>query len=186
MFNAMATSSRLPQPASSTFEFASRSPDATQQLGEALGRQLASGDVVALIGELGSGKTTFVQGIARGLGVDERRVKSPTFVVMREHPGRIPLIHVDAYRLDDAVSAVSLDLDWIFSPRRVTLIEWADRIPACLPAEYLEIRLAHKSTHQRLIIAVPHGNRGERIVHALRLSSVERSADSVENENKKF
>ena len=81
-------------------EFTSGSVEETQAFGERLGRVLQPGDVVALYGELGSGKTTLIQGMARGLGRDPDSIKSPTFVLMREYPGEIPLVHVDGYRLE--------------------------------------------------------------------------------------
>ncbi len=97
-------------------EVLSGSLEETQALGERLGRLLQPGDVVALHGELGSGKTTIIQGIARGLGCESDRVKSPTFVLMREYPGRTPLAHLDGYRLEGAPAAAWLDLDLIYSP----------------------------------------------------------------------
>jgi len=129
----MAVSGRSSQKASSTFEVVSKSVEETQRLGERLGSLLAAGDVVGLIGELGSGKTTFIQGLANGLGIDPGLVRSPTFILMREYPGRVPLIHVDGYRLDDAASVNWLDVDWVFSPKKVTVIEWADRCKGGLP-----------------------------------------------------
>ncbi|MBI3324735.1 MAG: tRNA (adenosine(37)-N6)-threonylcarbamoyltransferase complex ATPase subunit type 1 TsaE [Candidatus Omnitrophica bacterium] len=150
-----------------TKEIVSRSADLTQQLGERLGRCLAGGDVVGLIGALGSGKTTFVQGVAKGLGIAPGQVKSPTFILLREYPGRLPLIHVDGYRLEHAQSVMWLDVEWVFSPRKVTVIEWADRVAACLPEDYLELRFAHHTTHQRTIKVVGHGTRSQQLVEEL-------------------
>lgn len=145
----------------------SKSVDETHALGERVGRGLQPGDVVGLIGELGSGKTTFIQGLAKGLGVNPDAVKSPTFVLMREYTGRVPVVHMDGYRLDDANSVVWLDLDLVFSPYRVTLIEWADRVAAVLPEDYLEIRFAHKSTNHRTMQLIGHGDRSQAVVNAL-------------------
>lgn len=149
------------------FEVVSKSAEETQALGERLGAALSPGDVVGLIGKLGSGKTTFVQGTAKGLGVDPTIVKSPTFVLMREYPGRVPVIHVDGYRLDDAASVEWLDVDWIFSPKKVSLIEWADRCQGALPEDYLELRFELRSANQREIRTISHGPRSEHLVKAV-------------------
>lgn len=132
----------------------------TQALGERLGRVLRAGDVVALHGELGSGKTTLIQGIARGLGRAPESIKSPTFVLMREHPGDVPLIHIDGYRLEGAPSVSWLDLDLIFSPRKITLIEWAERFGGLLPEDRLEVHLEHVSTNRRRLRISGMGVRG--------------------------
>ena len=131
------------------FEVVSGSVEETQALGERLGRALRAGDVVALRGALGSGKTTLIQGIARGLGRASQTLKSPTFVLVREYPGSVPLIHVDGYRLEGASAAAWLDLDLLFSPAKVTLIEWAERFEGLLPEGVVEVHLEHVSAHRR-------------------------------------
>lgn len=136
-------------------EFVSGSVEETQDFGARVGRLLRAGDVVALYGVLGTGKTTFVQGLAQGLGRDPDTIKSPTFVLMREYPGAIPLIHVDGYRLEGAPAVSWLDLDLIFSPAKVTVIEWAERFSDLLPEAHLEVRLSHVSTNRRRIVVVP-------------------------------
>jgi tRNA threonylcarbamoyladenosine biosynthesis protein TsaE len=118
----------------------SHSPSETQRLGERLGRALAAGDVVALVGELGAGKTAFVQGVARGLGIVER-VASPSFTIVNEHAGRVPLFHVDFYRLEAASELEHIGLDDYFGRGGVVVVEWADRFPDALPADRLEIRI---------------------------------------------
>ena len=160
----MGTSKRSPPQASGTFEILSRSEEETGQLGERLGRAVEPGDVIALIGELGSGKTTLIRGLARGLGIDPNRVKSPTFVLLREYAGRVPLIHIDGYRLEGPSAVIWEDLDWMFSPKKATVIEWADRFEGCLPQEHLQLRLAHKSTSQRTIQVSAHGPRSQRLL----------------------
>jgi tRNA threonylcarbamoyladenosine biosynthesis protein TsaE len=193
----MAASNPSSQQASHTFELTTKSVEDTQQFGERLGTLLQAGDVVALIGDLGSGKTTCIQGIAKGLGIDPSLVKSPTFVLLRDYPGRrvgmVPppvasaesgsapvgagpsgsrqecgMVHVDGYRLEGEPQAVWLDLEWVFSPRKVTVIEWADRFAGCLPEAHLELRMAHKTTNQRLIAVIPHGPRAAQIVEDVR------------------
>ena len=119
----------------------SASPDETAALGERLGRALAAGDVVALAGELGAGKTAFVQGLARGLGV-RGRVVSPSFTIVTEHhDGRVPLFHVDFYRLERAEELDAIGFDDYFARGGVVVVEWADRFPEALPAERLEVRI---------------------------------------------
>lgn len=153
--------------ASGTCDVVSKSVEETRRLGEQLGALLRPGDVLGLVGELGSGKTTFVQGLAKGMGLDPGVVKSPTFVLLREYRGRVPLVHVDSYRLDDAQQAMWLDLDWLFSPKQVTVIEWADRLATVLPPDYVELRFAHKTTQHRTISALAHGSRAQELLTQL-------------------
>ena len=140
--------SKLPE---AGVELLSNSVEETQAVGERLGRLLRAGDVVALSGELGSGKTTLIQGIAKGLGRDPNIVKSPTFVLMRVYPGEPPLVHIDGYRLAGAPAVAWLDLDMIFSPSNITLIEWADRFLGLLPKHQVVMSLEHVSTNRRRI-----------------------------------
>jgi tRNA threonylcarbamoyladenosine biosynthesis protein TsaE len=121
-------------------ELASASSAHTGALGEALATHLEPGDVVALAGPLGAGKTCLVQGIARGLGVRER-VTSPTFVLVRQHAGRIPLVHCDVYRLERVTDLHALDDD-VLAPDVVTCVEWGDAVRAALPDERLDVTLA--------------------------------------------
>jgi tRNA threonylcarbamoyladenosine biosynthesis protein TsaE len=115
-------------------------PDATAALGAALAPLLEPGDVVALAGPLGAGKTRLVQGIAAGLGVVER-VTSPTFVLVRQHHGRLPLLHCDAYRLERTGDLAALD-DNVLAPDVVTCVEWGDAVAAALPSVRLDVTLA--------------------------------------------
>ena len=151
-------------------ELTTGSPDETQAVGEQLGRRLQPGDVAALFGELGSGKTTLIQGIARGLGLGPEAIKSPTFVLVREYP--LPnggtLVHIDGYRLAGAPAAAWLDLDLLLSPRTITLIEWAERFAGLLPQDHLELRLDHVSTNRRRLTLLPRGARAEAVAADLR------------------
>jgi tRNA threonylcarbamoyladenosine biosynthesis protein TsaE len=167
----MAGSKSFARKASRTFEFASTSVEATQALGERLGALLRAGDVVALRGELGSGKTTLVQGIARGAGVGSSAVKSPTFVLMREYGGPVPLIHIDGYRLSGAPQAAWLDVEMLFSSEKITLIEWAERLEGLLPADHLELDLSHVSTNRRRIGVRGSGARGAELAAALQTAA---------------
>jgi len=164
----MVESAPSSQQASDIFERLSKSPEATERFGEQLGRLLRAGDVVALVGELGSGKTTLVRGLAKGIGIDPQRVKSPTFILLREYPGAVPLIHMDGYRVAKAPVAIWDDLDWVFSPHKITVIEWGDLVRACLPDDVLELQLTHKSANQRTICAIAHGPRSREVVDASR------------------
>jgi tRNA threonylcarbamoyladenosine biosynthesis protein TsaE len=131
--------------------FASESPEETHQLGARLGRVLDGGDVVALSGDLGAGKTAFVQGIARGLEVRSARVASPSFTIVNEHAGRVPLFHVDLYRIGDPGELEEIGLRDYFGRGGVVAIEWFERAPELLPADRLEIRLvATAPTARRL------------------------------------
>ena len=118
----------------------SEHPDATAAVGRAVAGLLGPGDVVVLTGPLGAGKTRFVQGLAAGLDVPGR-VTSPTFVLVRRHAGRVPLVHVDAYRLDDAADLVTLD-DEVLADDVVTCIEWGGNVADALPAERIDVTIA--------------------------------------------
>ena len=148
-------------------ESMSHSVEETQAFGERLGRLLAPGDLVALEGELGSGKTTLIQGIAQGLGINPHLVKSPTFVLMREYPGSIPLIHLDGYRLDDPQRVPWLDVELLFSPQKVTVVEWAQRFGEWIPAEHLIVRTAYVSTHRRRFTLLASGERAKKVLSQL-------------------
>lgn len=113
---------------------------ATARFGEALGRRLRGGETLALIGDLGAGKTTLAQAIARGLGISSY-VSSPTFGLIHEYPGRIPLFHFDPYRLDRAEDLGELGFLEFFERGGVVLVEWADKVEGLLPPERLTLRL---------------------------------------------
>lgn len=131
----------------------------TESLGRSIGRALKGGEVLALIGELGVGKTALVRGIAAGLNAPASSVSSPTFVLIHEYQGRLPLIHVDLYRLRHEREAQAIGLEEYFDGRSVTAIEWADRVPSLLPDDRLELRLTHHSPTVRTIQLSPHGPR---------------------------
>jgi len=118
----------------------STTPDATAAAGEALARTLGPGDVVALYGELGSGKTCLVQGLARGLGV-EAPATSPTFVLVNEYRGRLPVHHVDAYRTGSLTELMDFGLLDLMGGDGVTLLEWADRAEPLLPSRTIRVRI---------------------------------------------
>lgn len=114
-------------------------PDETAAIGRSIAALLVPGDVVVLSGPLGAGKTRLVQGIAEGLGVPGR-VTSPTFVIVRRHAGRMPLVHVDAYRLSEARDLLGLDDD-VLADDVITCIEWGGNVEDALPADRLDCEL---------------------------------------------
>ena len=117
-----------------------KSADDTREMGAQLASLALPGDVVLLSGDLGAGKTTFTQGFGRGLGVDEP-VVSPTFTLVRTYPGRLPLVHCDAYRLERLEEVVDLDLPELLDEGGVALVEWGDMIAPTLPADFLDVRI---------------------------------------------
>jgi len=134
-------------------EFISRSPQETMEFGERLARQLRPGDCLALVGELGAGKTTLVKGIARGLGIPEDEVLSPTFILVREYrAGRLPLFHIDAYRIAKPEELREIGLEeYLLSEEGISVIEWADRVREIIPAGCIEIKLEIISEKERRI-----------------------------------
>jgi tRNA threonylcarbamoyladenosine biosynthesis protein TsaE len=146
----------------------SRAPEETMALGTALAALLQPGDVVALSGNLGTGKTTMVQGLARGLGITQP-VTSPTFILINEYRSTPPLYHVDCYRLVDApAEAWAIGLDELLYDDGICVIEWADRLMSRLPAERLDVILTWVSPHEREIEIVGRGARYVALVRSLR------------------
>jgi tRNA threonylcarbamoyladenosine biosynthesis protein TsaE len=128
----------------------------TVELGRTFAAGLKPGDVVALYGELGAGKTTVTKGIAAGLGVTEV-VKSPSFVVATEYRGRMPVYHIDLYRLSQCSDFEAVGLDFYLSGSGVCLIEWAERAESQLPRRTIRIRLAVSGTGRVVEIETPAG-----------------------------
>jgi tRNA threonylcarbamoyladenosine biosynthesis protein TsaE len=121
-------------------ELLAETPEDTRAIGEAVASLLQPGDGVALTGELGAGKTTFVQGAARGLGY-EGHVVSPTFTLVREYPGRLTVYHADVYRLDRVQDVIDLGFEEMAGPGGVLFVEWGDAVEGLLPREHLAIEL---------------------------------------------
>ncbi|MBI4794756.1 MAG: tRNA (adenosine(37)-N6)-threonylcarbamoyltransferase complex ATPase subunit type 1 TsaE [Deltaproteobacteria bacterium] len=149
------------------YKWTSRSPEATRALAAALGKWLAPGDVLALKGELGSGKTEFVHGLAQGLEVPEAAVASPSFTLVHEYPGRLPLVHIDLYRLENLPLEMLPDLEEYLSGPRVVAVEWAERLGALLPKEYLEVEIETTGESTREFTFRGHGPRGEELARLL-------------------
>ena len=129
------------------------------KLGVRVGEQLRAGDLILLSGPLGAGKTALTQGIGQALGIEN--VTSPTFVISRIHPGNIPLVHVDAYRLQGDSAAIFDDLDLeSYLPTSITVVEWGEGLADRLADEYLEIRIEFgASDDQRFVSIASHGQR---------------------------
>lgn len=117
-----------------------KSAGETEAVGEALGDQLRVGDVVVLTGDLGAGKTTFTKGVARGLGVTQR-VTSPTFTIVQEYEGRVPVAHVDVYRLERIQELYDFGFEELLDDR-VTVVEWGEAIELVLPRDRVDVRIA--------------------------------------------
>ena len=128
----------------------SRSADETQALGARLGLRLGRGDVVGCIGPLGAGKTCFLQGLARGLGVTAA-VTSPTFVLVNEYRGRLPVYHVDAYRTGSLSELVDLGLEEMLHGEGVTIVEWADKLLPLLPPRTITVSITGLGDEPRRI-----------------------------------
>ncbi len=142
------------------------SPQETMALGQVIGTHVRAGDLIALIGELGAGKTQFTRGLAQGLGIEGSKVGSPTFVLVHEYPapaGRPILVHVDAYRVGSLEELESIGWDPAagggeLRQQSVLLVEWADRLGGTLGDDMLEIRIEHLGMDQRQIQLQFHGS----------------------------
>lgn len=142
------------------FEFISDHPEKTMEFSKLLGELLQPGDVIALEGDLGAGKTTFTKGLALGLGV-KRNVNSPTFTIIKEYHGRLPLFHMDVYRVEDSFE--DLGFDEYFEGNGVTVVEWAHLIDEQLPDDLLTINLFLGENNTRRIVLEPKGKRYEEL-----------------------
>jgi tRNA threonylcarbamoyladenosine biosynthesis protein TsaE len=127
-----------------------RSARETEKLGERIGRALKANDVLALKGDLGAGKTTLIQGIAKGLGIKDY-VTSPTFTLINEFKGRLALYHVDLYRLNDVCDAENIAIEEYFTKGGVTAIEWAEKIKELLPEKRIDISISIISENERAV-----------------------------------
>jgi tRNA threonylcarbamoyladenosine biosynthesis protein TsaE len=150
-----------------SLEFISRSPEETQHLGIQLGKLAKAGDVVLLVGELGTGKTCLAQGIAWGLGIDDYTL-SPSFVLIREYQGRLPLYHIDFYRIDSIEEVFDLGLDDYLYGEGVCVVEWAEKAFPVLPKEHLLVKLEHLGENERKLSLEPEGERYQQLLSELK------------------
>lgn len=147
-------------------DFVSHSVAQTQRIGARLGELLQRGDIICLEGELGTGKTCLAQGIARGMGIEER-VTSPSFTLIREygrHGARLPLYHIDFYRIEEIEETLTLGLDDYLYGNGVCVIEWAERAKGILPGERLWITLKHLDETKRGILMEATGKRYRKLL----------------------
>lgn len=142
------------------FQFISKEPQDTLEFAKRLAEKLQPGAVIALEGDLGAGKTTFTKGLAEGLGIS-RTVNSPTFTIIKEYQGRLPLYHMDVYRVEDSYE--DLGFDEYFEGSGVTVVEWAHLIKEQLPEDILTIYLYHEDEQSRKIVLKPSGARYEEL-----------------------
>ena len=147
--------------------FITHSPEQTQNLGTSIGEIARPGDVFLLVGKLGSGKTCLTQGIAWGLGIKEYAM-SPSFVIVRELYGRLPLYHIDLYRLDRIEESMEVGLDDYLYGKGVCVVEWAEKALSILPKNYLLIKINYLSETGRSFQMEPSGERYLKIVRQLR------------------
>lgn len=136
-----------------------------EALGHALGKQLFPGAFLAFFGDLGAGKTTLTRALASSLGIEG--IASPTFTIVREHEGRLPLFHFDAYRLSDEDELFAIGFDDYFTRGGVIAMEWCENVPGALPAERLELHLSGSGTEPRSIRLAAKGAAYETILDAL-------------------
>ena len=143
-----------------TLGIVTTSAEETRILGAALAPLLVPGDVISLSGDLGAGKTVFVQGVAGALGV-EQRVTSPTFTLVHHLVGRYPIIHVDVYRLESFQEVMDLGFDELIDPEAILLVEWGEVVAPLLPRRHLEVELRRRATdnavNERAVIFRPRG-----------------------------
>ncbi|MMZ53225.1 tRNA threonylcarbamoyladenosine biosynthesis protein TsaE [Aneurinibacillus migulanus] len=148
-----------------TYTFHTRSMQETQELAESVGRLVEPGDVFTLTGDLGAGKTTFTQGLARGMDISGV-VNSPTFTIIKEYMGRLPLYHMDVYRMEDELE--DLGFDEYFYGDGVTVVEWPQMIAEQLPAERCEIAITRGEGDERTLIFTAYGRRYEIVCEAIK------------------
>ncbi len=152
-----------------SLKFTSYNPEQTQLLGSYLGKLAQKADVLLLTGELGTGKTCLVQGLARGLDVDEYAF-SPSFVILRQYHGRLPLYHVDLYRLDSLDEIAGLGLEDYFYGDGVCVIEWAEKAQQLLPPDslFISLKYVRASPTGRSIHLKPQGQRYNQLLKQLK------------------
>ena len=150
------------------FELTSHSPEETQKFGVSIGKVAYPGDIFMLVGNLGVGKTCLTQGIAWGLGIKEYAV-SPSFVLVRELYGRLPLYHIDLYRLDHVEEIEDLGLDEYLYGNGVCVVEWAEKGLDVLPAEHLMIEISYLSDTERGFRFKPSGQRYRELIRQMKL-----------------
>lgn len=149
-------------------KFKTNSKEETVALGKKIAKQLAPGILIALVGDLGSGKTTMIQGIANGLGAKREEVKSPTFILFHIYKSKIPVYHFDLYRLESSKQFEEIGFDeFALDPNTIVLIEWADRADSILPKDRLQISLKETAENRREISINATGLESKKILKKL-------------------
>ena len=148
-----------------------RTASETIRIGKRIGGHLQPGDVVGLVGELGTGKTQLIKGLAAGVGVENPTyITSPSFTLINEYKGKVPFYHIDLYRLGSEKEVQDLGLEEYFQGEGITAVEWADKIPSFLPKELLWIHLHYTGKHTRSLEILGKGKRYEELANRLRIS----------------
>ncbi len=146
-------------------EFNTKSPKDTIDVGKKIGKLLKEGDVVALIGDLGAGKTVISKGLCSGLGVEEDYITSPTYTIINQYDGKIPVYHIDLYRLKNSDELYNLGWDEYIYGHGTCIIEWADKAGEMLPEEYLTINIEVTGKNKRKITLQAKGESYENTWH---------------------
>ena len=150
-------------------DIVSHGAEQTRRLGAHLGKLLLPGDLVLLEGEFGTGKTTFTQGVARGLGIDSRYVNSPTFTLINEYKaGKVRLAHVDLYRLENQEQIATLGLDDYLEGPYITIVEWPEGATPWLPPDRLTVKFQHLNETKRTVRFFAHGPRYRSLIEEYR------------------
>jgi tRNA threonylcarbamoyladenosine biosynthesis protein TsaE len=148
--------------------FQTKNPSETIRIGKRIGSLLMPGDVLALVGELGAGKTQFIKGLAAGTGVKKSiYLTSPSFTLINEYVGKVPFYHIDLYRLESEREAEELGLEEYFQGGGITVIEWADKIPSLLPEEILWIEIHYTGEYTRSLEISGKGDRYYKLIEEL-------------------
>lgn len=155
-----------------TFEIITSSNLETERAGERLAPLLRAGDVIAFYGDLGAGKTTFVKGLAKGMGASQL-VSSPTFVIMHIYEGRLPVYHFDAYRLQGADELINIGAEEYIGTDGVACIEWSEKVESLLPVDCLRLELSYCGSEERKLTFKALQGRGLEIIEALEDDSQE-------------
>lgn len=148
-----------------------KSVSETIRFGKRIGGLLLAGDVVALMGELGTGKTHFIKGLAAGVGVKKSGyISSPSFTLINEYRGKLPFYHIDLYRLEVEREVEELGIEEYFHRGGITAIEWADKIPSLLPPDNLKIHIHYIGKHARSLEIIGQGKRYEEMINRLQIA----------------
>lgn len=148
-------------------DYHSADEETTDMIGSVIAKVLQPGTVIALVGNLGAGKTRLTQAICCAMNVDERDVNSPTFVLIQEYAGRLPLYHFDTYRLRDSDEFLELGADELLEGEGVCFVEWADKVADVLPKDLLRIEIEITGVSSRLFHLSATGTKSQQMIDAL-------------------